>query len=199
MNRSLKKLGALLCLLAFVLTGCGSPSQENKVTPLSLSQDQKELLGYLGLNNTAMFYTLQTPENALSLSVNCYALQDGQWADNGGGSISWDSPDAQGPQDPVVSLVYREDRTFDVAIHAQGTSSFRSKPVESSGDLMSFSQAWLTEDREIQLDQEIPVALFVGDDGTSLRSFTVDSFFTPEEFQDYAMVQAVTFTFSAQE
>lgn len=196
MKRKLLKAAALLLALIVISAGCQEAAKKGTVSPYSLSDEQTELLNYLNLNNTSMLYTLRPPEGTLGLTATSYVLENGNWVDNGGGSISWDTSDSQELKEAVVSLVYREDRTFDISIHAQGTSSFRSNPLTYQEEWMSSSQSFLSEEREIQLDEEIPVALFVADSGSSMRSFDVDSYFFPENLQEYDVVQAVTLTFS---
>ena len=196
MKRKLLKAAALLLALIVISAGCRRGGQK---------RDRFPLFPFRRANGTAELFESEqykhavhpsSPEGTLGLTATSYVLKNGNWVDNGGGSISWDTSDSQELKEAVVSLVYREDRTFDISIHAQGTSSFRSNPLTYQGEWMSSSQSFLSEEREIQPDEEIPVALFVADSGSSMRSFDVDSYFFPENLQEYDLVQAVTLTFS---
>ena len=45
--------------------------------------------------------------------------------------------------------------------------------------------------------EEVPVALFLEDGGTSMKSLTPQSYFTPQELEGMDVAQAVTLEFSA--
>lgn len=47
------------------------------------------------------------------------------------------------------------------------------------------------------MGEEVPVALFLEDGGTSMKSLTPQSYFTPQELADMDVAQAVTLEFSA--
>lgn len=198
MKRTLLKACGLLLILLLFSAGCQVEARKNTLAPYPLTESQSELLRYLNLSNTANLFSFQVPEDTLSVTVTCYVLEDGVWIENGGGSIFWDGQNTDGPTKGVFSMVYREDQRFDMSLSSQGTSTFQSKPVAFDGNLTASSHAWLGEEQEIQLDQEIPVALFVETSGNSMASFTTDTYFTPEAFQDLDVVQAVTLTFSSQ-
>lgn len=196
MKRTLIKACGLLLILLLFSAGCQVEAKKNTLAPYPLTESQWQLLDYLNLRNTANLVSFHTPEEALSITVTCYVLENGNWVENGGGSIMWDGQDSDGPTNGVLTMIYREDRRFDINLSAQGTSSFQSKPVASDGDLTASSHSWLGEEQEIQLDQEIPVALFAETSGNTMASFTTDTYFTPEDLQGLDLVQAVTLTFS---
>lgn len=196
MKRKLLKALALLFALVLISTGCQQAATKNVVAPYSLTGSQKELLQYLNMSDTAMLFSYRSPDETLSVTASSYVLEQGAWVKNGEGTIFWDGQDKEHTPEGVFTLIFQEDRSFEMSLSAQGTSSFRSDPIEFSGDLTSFSHARLSEEQEIQLDQEIPVALFVADSGNSMPSFSTDTYFSPEAFQDMDVVQAVTLTFS---
>ena len=47
------------------------------------------------------------------------------------------------------------------------------------------------------MGEEVPVALFLEDGGTSMKSLTPQSYFTPQELEGMDVAQAVTLEFSA--
>lgn len=126
-----------------------------------------------------------------------YVLENGAWVSTGQGTIFWEEQEEENTQG-VFSLLVREDRSFVLSLHGMGTSTFQSDPVTPPEEPLAYTQGWLEEEREIQLGEEIPVAFFVADSGTSMPSFTVEDYFTPESFQGMDTVQAVTLTFSQQ-
>lgn len=196
MKRNLVKIVVLLAALALVFAGCRQNALKNVVSAYPLTSDQQKLLGYLNLEDSAKLFSYRCPEEALSVTASTYVLDNGVWSKTGEGTISWDAEDEMS-RNGVFTLIYREDRRFDMSLNAQGTSTFRSDPVDVPEGLTAFSHAWLTEDQEIQLDKEIPVAIFVGDSGNTMESFTTEDYYHPEKLQDLDLVQAVTLTFSA--
>ena len=53
----------------------------------------------------------------------------------------------------------------------------------------------MQESASAPLGEEIPVALFVEDGGTTMQSLGPEVYFTPEEAAGYDMVQVVTLEF----
>ncbi|MGI6255322.1 MAG: hypothetical protein ACOYJZ_06775 [Acutalibacter sp.] len=187
-------LMGLLLALAVLLAGCGQETAANTVKPYPITEEQQELLQYLNLNNTANLFSYQCPENSQEVTITSYVLEDGTWVINGQGTLSWDGKTVES-REGVFTLIYQEDRRFAMSLHAQGTSSFRSDPVDIPPDLTASSNAWLSEEVEIQLEKEIPVALFVSDSGNRMSSLTVEDYFSPEKLEEMDLVQAVTMTF----
>ena len=157
----------------------------------------EEMLSLLGLKDNARLFTYYCPEGALAVTASTYVLENGAWVSTGQGTISWEEQEEENAQG-VFSLLVREDRSFVLSLHGMGTSTFQSDPVTPPEEPLQYAQGWLGEEREIQLGEEIPVAFFVADSGTSMPSFTVEDYFTPESFQGMDTVQAVTLTFSQQ-
>lgn len=195
MKKRLVLLMELLMALTILLAGCGEKTPANTVQPYPLSQDQQQVLDYLNLRDTARLFSYQPPEGTLAILVSSYVLQDGAWVSTGEGGISWDEETAES-KNGVLSLLYREDGSFAMSVHGLGTSSFQSEPVSFPENTVGHSRTWLSEPVEIQMDKEIPVALFTADADGKSSSFSTESFFTPEVFDAADRVQAVTVTFS---
>ena len=191
-------IGAALLALALTLTGCGAQAAaEPHVAPYEMNESQEEMLSLLGLKDNARLFTYYCPEGALAITASSYVLENGAWVSTGQGTIFWEEQEEENAQG-VFSLLVREDRSFVLSLHGMGTSTFQSDPVTPPEEPLQYAQGWLGEEREIQLGEEIPVAFFVADSGTSMPSFTVEDYFTPESFQGMDTVQAVTLTFSQQ-
>ena len=196
MKKSLVLLMALLTALVSLLAGCGEKTAANTIQPYPLTQEQQEVLDYMNLRNTAQLFSYQPPEGTLSITVSSYVLQDGTWVSSGGGSIAWDEETMES-QNGVFSLIYQEDGSFSMSVHGLGTSSFQSEPVIFPENVVAYTHTWLSEPVEIQMDEEIPVALFTADTDGKSSSLSTESFFAPEVFDPADTVQAVTLTFSA--
>ena len=58
---------------------------------------------------------------------------------------------------------------------------------------------FLEEFREMELDEEAPVAVMAYDSGTRMRSFSTEDYFEPSKFEGIDLVQAVTLEFTSGE
>ena len=194
MRKTARWLAPLLMLLV-LFAGCQSQEGKSSLAPYDLEESQEELLSLLGMRDTAQLFSYQCPQGTLAVTASTYVLENGEWVSTGEGTISWDE-ETEESQDGVFSLIYQEDRSFRMALHGKGTSTFCSDPITPSVEPTAFSHSWLSQEVEIRLGQEIPVALFVSDSGSQMASFTVEDYFSPEGFGEMDLVQAVTLTFS---
>lgn len=195
--RKILLAAVLLLLLVPALGGCQERETEKAfVAPYDMSQDQQELLSLLGLEDAALVFSFQAPEEAAKVTAHTYVLEDGVWVENGGVSLLREGEDSQ-PLAGEFALVYHQDRSMDLHLNAQGRVSFSSDPVPFEGELLSAAREAIPESQPAPLGEEVPVALFLEDGGTSMKSLTPQSYFTPQELEGMDVAQAVTLEFSA--
>ena len=198
----MKQRKKLLCLVAAAalclgLAACGArASTEPAVAPYNMTEDQEELLSLLGLEDAALVFSFQAPEEAAKVTAHTYVLEDGVWVENGGVSLLREGGDSQ-PLAGEFALVYHRDRSMDLHLNAQGRVSFSSDPVPFEGELLSAARGAIPESQPAAMGEEVPVALFLEDGGASMKSLTPQSYFTPQELADMDVAQAVTLEFSA--
>ena len=182
--------------LCLGLTACGvQTSTEPSVAPYDMTEEQEDLLSLLGMTDRAMVFSFQSPEEATQLTAHTYVLEDGAWVENGGVSMTRDAVE-DGPFQGEFALLRQEDRSMDLYLHHQGGQvSFTSEPVAFPGESLASSRGGLQESVPASLGEEIPVAVFVEDSGTALRSLGPEVYFTPEEAAGYDVVQVVTLEF----
>ena len=171
------------------------PGRQEQPCPLRLGGKPRRTAVPAGDAGHLPAVLLPVPQGTLDVTASTYVLENGEWVSTGEGTISWDE-ETEEPQDGVFSLIYQENRSFRMALHGKGTSTFCSDPITPSVEPTAFSHSWLSQEVEIRLGQEIPVALFVADSGNQMASFTVEDYFSPEGFGEMDLVQAVTLTFS---
>lgn len=200
----MRKKARLLCLaLAAVLallTGCGNqtPQAGSTLEPYELSQDQEELLELLGLSDTVGVIKFTGPEEATALSIDTYALQDGQWQATGGGQISRE--EAGEPWEGLAAIQSREDYSIGLRVRTEGiASSYTTDAAAPESDPQGWALQFLDEEMPIVLGEPIPVALFLYSGDGSLRTHALTDFADPAVFdgEGLALVQAVTLTFTA--
>ena len=116
---------------------------------------------------------------------------------NQGGGLSIETErDTDTRLEGTFAMTLNDDRSINFVISSHGRFSSHVDLDELDFDMTISAHAFLTDFHPIELNQEIPVAIIVSDDGTTMRSFAVDSYFDPDVFQDMKSVQAVTLTFT---
>lgn len=86
--RKILLAAVLLLLLVPALGGCQERETEKAfVAPYVMNQDQQELLSLLGLEDAALVFSFQAPEEAAKVTAHTYVLEDGVWVENGGVSL----------------------------------------------------------------------------------------------------------------
>lgn len=199
----MRKKAGLLCLaLAVVLallTGCGNqtPQAGSALGPYELSQDQEELLELLGLSDTVGVIKFTGPEEAAALSIDTYALRDGQWQATGGGQISRE--EAGEPWEGLAAIQSREDYSISLRVRTEGIASYTTDAAAPESDPQGWALQFLDEETPVVLGEPIPVALFLYSGDGSLRTHALSDFSDPQAFhgEGLALVQAVTLTFTA--
>ncbi len=196
----LLSLALLLCGCSRGETGPGIPAEEG-IAPYELSQDQQELLGAFGMEDSAGLFAFLAPEEAITIEVTACRLTDaGTWEVTGSGAMSIGAE-----RQPVSSLSgtiameLREDYSIDFNINCAGRGSFSSEKIEFKAEALGSTKAFLTQFQPIRLNEEIPLAIMVYDSGTSMRSYTPGDYFDVSLFEGMDLVQAVTVKFSDKE
>ena len=81
-------------------------------------------------------------------------------------------------------------------ITAKGRFSQKDSPLDMESQFLASSKGFLTEFEEIKLNKEIPVVIMIYDSGTSMKTYSMDDFFSTSIFESVDLVQAVTLTFT---
>lgn len=188
----------IVVITAAALVGCSSPLLVNRegVAPYKLTASELELLQSLGLDNDVNLISFKAPQSARSLAVGVYILgDDGNWITSGGGRVLLGDDDTD-RLEGTLAVIFREDYALEFHISTKGRASYTTNKLDLDLEMLLSSRSFLSDYREIELNQEIPVAVMAYTSGTSLRAFGVDNFFTPEVFAGADLVQAVTLTFT---
>ena len=204
-------LFAPLLAALIALTACGTrasqasdpaePSGSGSVEPYALSEEGQFLLHAFQMDGSASILSVQVPEGARSLSITFYqrkedgtrqVLQSSGQNDAGGEAASF-------PDTGTITLEKQEDGGVDCHLLLGSLVSFSiDGPAAGLNGMTAKAAAFLEGPQEAALETEVPLAVFVYDDGTQLPAFGTESFFDPSIFDGMALVQAVTLKFSGQ-
>jgi len=142
--------------------------------------------------------SFKAPKTAKSLKVNVYTLQDDDtWSVIGGGQIFLGS-DAN-PNDSLegtFAMILKDNYAVDFNINTTATISYKTDTLDVDDEILASSKVYLTEFQKIEINKEIPVAMMIYNDSSSMKSFAMEDFFSPSRFEEMYLVQAVTLTFT---
>ncbi len=192
-----KMLSAVLIVaLVMVICGCSAKEPGQGVSPYEMSDKEKALLSSLGLENDVCIINFKTPENARSLDVRAWILEDGEWVSSGGVGLSgWNDAGSEG----TLSILLEDRHVIRLNVNMKGRSSFKTEEIEREMEISASAIGFLTEFREIEVNNEIPVAIMIYSSSTRMKDYSIDSYFEPSVFEETEMVQAVTIKFSDEE
>lgn len=192
-----------ICLFIISMLSVSACSSLNDskvaVKPYPLSEKEESLLEAFDLLNQSQLLSFNAPKDATSVMIHVYSLDEhGNWQDvqSGGGLSIETEHDTDIHLEGTFAMTLNDDRSINFVISSHGKFSSHVDLDELDFDATISTHAFLTDFHPIELNQEIPVAIIVSDEGTSMRSFAVDSYFEPDVFQDMKSVQAVTLTFT---
>lgn len=194
----LSALALLLCLGACVDEDGVSallPDQPG-AQPLPLSEDAAYLLQVFDLDDSAQLLALQAPEGAVGLEVTVYRLGDDlAWKKTGGGEVIGGSPeDVSG----VFAMEAGQDQVVSLHFHGGGVGyAIETDPIPTPEAYGYSMNVFLTEFQEMELDEEIPIALLAYDVSSFSENLPLSDFFTPANLEGINLVQAVTLTFTS--
>lgn len=206
----MKKVWMMAALVAFaaLLPACsGSAKQPDTIKagkeviqPYQLSAEETRLLTSFGMESKAHVFAFKAPASAKALQVNIYRLnKDGAWEGGDGGKVLLSENDPPAWKlEGNVALLANDDHSFSYRINTMGRTSYTSDPVDADTKFLQKADAALVQEKVIELGKEIPVFLSVCDDGTSMESFSVEDYFSPEKFKNMDLVQAVTMRFTSE-
>lgn len=195
----MKKIIALLVLLA-LLAGCtAQAAPEMYIQPAELSEEEEAVAKLLGADTDQHLFDVVLDGTAKKVTVNTYVLADGEWElVTGGGGMALKEDVKQGRMAfgfEDLRGEYREALQFgkDFTAVKYGPPE---KPDDPEG--MGRTTSFLAGHTEIVYEREIPIAIQINTTKNEVRSYDPEYFFHPEEYEKlgYEHVYALTVTFS---
>ena len=182
---------------ALSLCACAGAGPDMSVQPAQLTQEESNLVKLLDVGMEDFhIYDFTVSDKVQSIQINAYELEDGAWSMVvGGGGHAF--------TDPKGRLALRFGKlTEGMSVALQGESSsggvsHHTEPEEGGGP-MSFATSTLTRSMPVVYEEEIPLVIQVATTQSEIRTFDVEYFSRPEEYEkfNYEHVYAVTVRFS---
>lgn len=198
----MKRLIALFFVITAMIciVGCSdTPEKVNKmyIEPAQLTVEEERIAALLGLNTKQRIFDFVLDETVQSIQVNTYRLIDGEWKlETGGGGQAFS--DVKGR----IALGFeRLDDGIRIAIqseHTGGSTEYKSERNEDLAEIGGFATSILSEKKEFNYEEEIPLAVQVITSKNEIVSYQVDYFNSPKEYEKlgYEGVFAITIRFS---
>lgn len=196
----MKKVFALLALLALILCGCtAQAAPEMYIQPAELNEEEEAVAKLLGADTDQHLFDVALDGTAKTVSVNTYVLEDGEWKlVTGGGGMAL----KEGVKQGRMAFGF-EDLRGECREALQFGKDFTAVKYGSPDDLddpegMGRATALLSGRTEIIYGQEIPLAIQINTTKNEVLSYDTEYFFQPEEYGKYGYehVYALTVTFS---
>jgi len=163
------------------------------IAPYELSESEKYILESFAIDDTSQILAFKAPKEAKSLQVNIYRLDDkGKWSNTGGGGVPLNPEQLSG----TFTIHLKEDYGIDFNINTDGLASIKTEGVSLESESTSWTQGFLEEFQNIEMNKEIPVAFKVVDSGPSMEGYSLQDYFKPSGFKGMDLVQFVTIEFS---
>ena len=192
-------MAGMLCAV-FLLSLAACSSQPKKpdmyIEKAQLSKEEEKISQLLGVGNEACIYDFKLDKTVKSVQFNTYQLSDGEWeliSGAGGQQFS----DELGRLALKFETVGEGLRISLQSENSSGSTQYTTEPEEHLEN-MKRATSMFNNMTELSYEQEIPLVIQILTDKDTIRSYDVDYFFKPEEYekQEYEHVYAVTVRFS---
>lgn len=206
----MKKKGLLviiLCIFCLFISSCAKKDGLNEqskmkeeIEPYEYTESEITLLESMNFKEKVGIASFKAPKSAKNMEIKVFLLNDkGKWEEDVSGKIMMN--DMDNPTEifqGTVCLILNENHSIEYHINTTGWGScfYKTEEIISDEQEVIYARDFLSERKDIELNQEIPIAIMVYDSGTSIRAFTTDDYFTPEKFKGMDIVQAVVVNFT---
>lgn len=184
--------------LMLLLTACaGTPKKPNMyIEKAQLTKQEEDIAKLLGADNGELICDFKLDDTVKCIQVNTYELSNGEWEFTSGGG-GYQFSDDKGR----LALSFKNIADgIRVALQSENSHSSSEHMTDPAAQMEGMSRAtsMLNDTKEITYEQEIPLAIQIITTNSSIRSYDVDYYFKPEEYekQGYEHVYAITVRFS---
>ena len=133
------------------------------IAPYDLSEEGEYILQSFGMENTSQIFTFKAPEEAITMNVKVYCLENSEkWHPVGGSAISiGKSREPIEQLEGTFAMQLQENYVVDFYINCAGQMSSESEEIVFESEGMASVKVFLQEFEEVKLNTEVPVALMV--------------------------------------
>lgn len=190
-----------VCVLAFA--GCSNTEdttdkdtaaqgakylEKEGIAPYDLSEGEGYILDVMNIKKDALLVSYNATENSKMLMVRVYNLNDGQWDETGNLAFVIADDNKQG----TISIMEKDNYVLELSTIS---ASAKSEKIDDEDQYVQSQKAVINDFQNIELNKEIPVAIYINDSDTAGVPIELSEFSDPSNFEGIDLVRAVTFEF----
>lgn len=198
-----KLIAVMLCVCMLAFAGCSNTEnptdndtaaqgakylEKEGIAPYDLSEGEEYILDVMNIKKDALLVSYNAAENTKMLMVRVYTLSDGQWEEIGSLAPTITETNKQG----TISIMEKDNYVLELSTIS---ASSESEKLEDENEYIQSQKIVIDDFQEIELNKEIPVAVYINDSDTAGVPHELSEFSDPSNFEGIDLVRAVTFEF----
>lgn len=198
-----KIIAVMLCVCVLAFAGCSNTEdttdkdtaaqgakylEKEGIAPYDLSEGEEYILNVMNIKKDALLVSYNATENSKMLMVRVYNLNDGQWNETGNLTFVIADDNKQG----TISIMEKDNYALELSA---GFTSTKSEMIDDENEYVQSQKVVINDFQNIELNKEIPVAIYINDSDTAGVPIELSEFSDPSNFEGIDLVRAVTFEF----
>ena len=198
-----KIIAVMLCVCMLAFAGCSNTEnptdndtaaqgakylEKEGIAPYELSEGEEYILNVMNIKKDALLVSYNATENSKMLMVRVYNLNDGQWDETGNLAFVIADDNKQG----TISIMEKDNYVLELSTISAST---KSEKIDDDNEYVQSQKTVINDFQNIELNKEIPVAIYINDSDTAGVPHELSEFSDPSNFEGIDLVRAVTFEF----
>lgn len=198
-----KIIAVMLCVCVLAFAGCSNTEdttdkdtaaqgakylEKEGIAPYDLSEGEEYILNVMNIKKDALLVSYNATENSKMLMVRVYNLNDGQWDETGNLAFVI----AENNKHGTISIMEKDNYVLELSTISAYTES---EKIDDEDQYVQSQKAVINDFQNIELNKEIPVAIYINDSDTAGVPIELSEFSDPSNFEGIDLVRAVTFEF----
>ncbi|MCI6496126.1 MAG: hypothetical protein MSA01_03600 [Anaeromassilibacillus sp.] len=198
-----KIIAVMLCVCVLAFAGCSNTEdttdkdtaaqgakylEKEGIAPYDLSEGEEYILNVMNIKKDALLVSYNATENSKMLMVRVYNLNDGQWDETGNLTFVIADDNKHG----TISIMEKDNYVLELSTIS---ASAKSEKIDDENEYVQSQKTVINDFQNIELNKEIPVAIYINDSDTAGVPIELSEFSDPSNFEGIDLVRAVTFEF----
>lgn len=198
-----KIIAVMLCVCVLAFAGCSNTEdttdkdtaaqgakylEKEGIAPYDLSEGEEYILNVMNIKKDALLVSYNATENSKMIMVRVYNLNDGQWDETGNLTFVIADDNKHG----TISIMEKDNYVLELSTIS---ASAKSEKIDDENEYVQSQKTVINDFQNIELNKEIPVAIYINDSDTAGVPIELSEFSDPSNFEGIDLVRAVTFEF----
>lgn len=198
-----KIIAVMLCVCVLAFAGCSNTEdttdkdtaaqgakylEKEGIAPYDLSEGEEYILDVMNIKKDTLLVSYNATENTKMLMVRVYNLNDGQWDEIGNLAFVIADDNKHG----TISIMEKDNYVLELSTIS---ASAKSEKIDDENEYVQSQKTVINDFQNIELNKEIPVAIYINDSDTAGVPIELSEFSDPSNFEGIDLVRAVTFEF----